>query len=47
MNTVTPFALVLAMTVAYGLCFSGMILAYVSYRRRRGPAEKADSRRKP
>ena len=31
---VPPRALVLAMTLAYALCFAGMLFAYLSYRRR-------------
>ena len=39
-------ALVLAMTLAYVLCFAGMIFAYITYRRRQ-KAQKKDEERKP
>jgi len=43
---VPPRALVMAMTLAYALCFAGMIFAYITYRRRR-KAQKKDEERKP
>lgn len=40
------FGLVMAMSLAYVLCFAGMIFAYVSYRRRQR-LQKKDEERKP
>jgi len=34
---VPPHALVLAMLLSYALGFAGMLLAYLNYRKRRGP----------
>jgi hypothetical protein len=43
---VPPRALVMAMTLAYALCFAGMIFAYITYRRRQ-KTQKKDEERKP
>lgn len=43
LQQVPPRALVLGMTIAYVLCFAGLIFAYLNYRRRhrdKGDKEK-------
>ena len=40
LQAVPPRALVMAMTLAYALCFAGMLFAYLSYRRKQAAARK-------
>ena len=41
------WGLVMAMTLAYALCFAGLIFAYVNYHRRHKSDQKKDEERKP
>lgn len=40
LQQVPPRVLVFGMTIAYVLCFAGLIFAYLSYRRRRRSGDK-------
>ena len=41
------WGLVMAMTLAYALCFAGLIFAYVNYRRRHKAEQKRNEEQKP
>jgi len=47
LQEVAPRALLLGMTIAYLLCFAGLVVAYLSYRRRRGSGKKTDEGKQP
>jgi hypothetical protein len=44
LQAVPPRALVMAMTLAYTLCFAGMLFAYLAYRRKQAAARKDGER---
>jgi hypothetical protein len=47
LQEVPPRALLMGMTLAYLLCFAGLLFAYLSYRRRGRSAKKKGEEKRP
>lgn len=47
LQEVPPQGLVFAMLLSYGLGFAGMLLAYLSYRKRKTGAKPSGEKRRP